>query len=297
MSQATLLENRIIPMGDIHRHPKNYRKHSQEEIQQLMASLMRFGQARSICVQEDPSGGYTVVAGEKTWKAAKYLGWDEMKADVFPAKTSETEIHAYIVADNRLQGRDADEEMLLLLLQEQEKAGFTLDMIGSSEQELADLQKKFQKENEQEAALLWSAPETITTTTPSQFQISSDPATGVNVPLLNPTQIVTASQPVQETLGLTFTPRVIADVPAVGSREAPAEKIANFEQSLVRQIVLIFTQDEYTWMMQRIRQAKEAFGGLDTNTDVIVHLLKYWIEKEAIPDIEWPDPFQEKTHA
>lgn len=276
---SILLKNSIIPIEKISPHPKNYRRHSEQQIQQLMSSLMRFGQARSICVQEKGQEQYTVVAGEGIWKAAKWLGWGELKADIFPGNVSETEIRAYLVADNKLQGQDADEETLLILLQEQEKAGFSLGMIGSSEKEMQRLLGIFASEQtllEEKMGISFSSEENTISNTTSEN--SSEKEKGIEQPVFQP-----------------YIPQIIGDIPAIASRATPEEKFDKFENSLVRQIVLYFSPEEYAWMLARLKQVRGLYKQLETNTDVFVYLLQEYAKQ--LPDIEIADPFQEKINA
>ena len=62
--------NRVVPLGAIEAHSRNYQQHPESQIAELMASLRRFGQVRSLVVQEQ-DGSYLMVAGHGVMEAAR----------------------------------------------------------------------------------------------------------------------------------------------------------------------------------------------------------------------------------
>lgn len=75
--------------------PNNARKHSDESVRAIAASLERFGQQTPIVI--DASG--LVVKGNGTLMAAMQLGWD--KVDTVLTTLTAQELTAYAIADNR----------------------------------------------------------------------------------------------------------------------------------------------------------------------------------------------------
>ncbi len=142
MSNDTI-KNAVIPLDALAPHPRNYNLHPEAQIGKLRASLARFGQVRSVVVQEGAPGKYLIVAGHCLAEAAKLQGFPELRADIIPASWSAEQVEGYLVADNLTQ-RDsvADDTILAQLLQEQLDAGYDLMTLGSDEDELADLLKK-----------------------------------------------------------------------------------------------------------------------------------------------------------
>lgn len=137
---SAIKENRILPIARLVPHPDNYRAHPDEQIAQLAASLARFGQGRSIVVQET-GAGYLIVAGHGVVEAAKQLDYTELRADILPADWTAEQVKGYLIADNELsKNASEDEAGLLALLQEQLEAGFDLASLGSSEDGMATLQ-------------------------------------------------------------------------------------------------------------------------------------------------------------
>lgn len=127
-----------LPLSALAPHPRNYRKHPQAQIARLAASLVRFGQVRSIVVQEGAPGRYLIVAGHGIAEAAKTAGITELHADVIPADWTPEQCEGYLLADN-MAGADDDLVALAELLEAQQNAGFDLESVGSSADDLAAL--------------------------------------------------------------------------------------------------------------------------------------------------------------
>lgn len=109
--------NQVVAITDLAPHPRNYNRHSPEQLQRLRVSLKRFGQVRSIVVQALDGGGFVIVAGHGLIEAAKAEGWQEVHADVIPAAWPEFRVLAYMAADNELaRMSDPDQEQLAALI-------------------------------------------------------------------------------------------------------------------------------------------------------------------------------------
>lgn len=106
--------------------PANARKHSDRNIESIVASLRRFGQQKPIVV--DKSG--VVRAGNGTLEAAKRLGWETIA--VVQSDLVGADMSAYAIADNRTaELAEWDDEILKATLEGlddalREAAGFDL---------------------------------------------------------------------------------------------------------------------------------------------------------------------------
>lgn len=110
MSQLGTLQQ--VKLADLSAHPRNYRKHGEDQIQRIAESLQRYGQRRVIVVQ---AGSNRVVAGHGVVEAARHLGWENLLADVW--ECDDTQAAAYLIDDNELQRlADDDREELASLL-------------------------------------------------------------------------------------------------------------------------------------------------------------------------------------
>lgn len=116
--------NQVVTLADLAPHPRNYNRHSPEQLQRLRLSLKRFGQVRSAVVQALVGGGYVIVAGHGLIEAAKAEGWTEVHADVIPPDWPEFKVLAYMAADNELaRMSDPDQEQLAALVKKVQTEG------------------------------------------------------------------------------------------------------------------------------------------------------------------------------
>ena len=84
-----------IPCADLHNDPANVRKHGDQNLAAIKASLARFGQQKPIVVNADG----VVIAGNGTLMAARALGWQTIKA--VRTNLAGSEATAFAIADNR----------------------------------------------------------------------------------------------------------------------------------------------------------------------------------------------------
>src|SRR6266702_3588136 len=110
--QATEV-TKLISLDTIKDHPRNYREHTEQQVLNLVESLKRFGQVRGIVVQGKEDGTFVTVAGHGITKAARRLGWKEIKAEILPNSWSESSINGYLLADNYHSQHARDDEYLL----------------------------------------------------------------------------------------------------------------------------------------------------------------------------------------
>jgi ParB-like chromosome segregation protein Spo0J len=121
--------DRLVP------YDRNARTHSEEQIQQIAASIQEFGFTNPILVD----GKDGVIAGHGRLEAARNLGLSEVPVVVLD-HLSPAQKRAYVLADNQLTlngGWDTSvlqEELAALSL-----ADFDLSLIGFNEKELASL--------------------------------------------------------------------------------------------------------------------------------------------------------------
>ncbi len=132
--------NALVPIDAIKPHPRNYRSHPEQQLTYLQASHERFGQYRSVVLWSRPRGKYVTVAGHGIIEAMRQRGITEIRADVLPQNTPQTEIDAILIADNNIAQHASDDDALLAqLLQEQQNAGFDLTALGSDDETLRQM--------------------------------------------------------------------------------------------------------------------------------------------------------------
>jgi len=133
--------NQTVEVAQCRPHPRNYNRHSENQVADLRASLRRFGQVRSVVVQGN-GDGYLVVAGCGVWEAARREGLRELRADVIPAGWDEARVLAYLAADNELarQGLPDEAQLAALVEEVRERADVELARLAAgSEERLAAL--------------------------------------------------------------------------------------------------------------------------------------------------------------
>ncbi|MCL2215417.1 MAG: site-specific DNA-methyltransferase [Defluviitaleaceae bacterium] len=120
---------RLIP------YARNARTHSDEQINQLRASLREFGFVNPVLVDRD----YNIIAGHGRVVAARAENLTEVPC-VFVEHLTETQKKAYVLADNRLAlSAGWDEQMLALEIEELKSLDFDIDLMGFDVDELNKL--------------------------------------------------------------------------------------------------------------------------------------------------------------
>ena len=121
--------DRLIP------YLRNARTHSQEQVEQIAASMREFGFTNPILIGDDDG----IVAGHGRLMAAKLLGLKEVPVIVL-AHLNEVQRRALVLADNRIaESAGWDEQKVAEELAALRELDFDLDVIGFSEDEVADL--------------------------------------------------------------------------------------------------------------------------------------------------------------
>ena len=110
----------------------NSRKHSEEQVAQIAASIKEFGWTNPILVD----GANGIIAGHGRLMAARKLGMEAVPV-IELAHLSEPQRKALIIADNKLaMNAEWDNDLLMLELGELLEGGFDLDLLGFGKDEL-----------------------------------------------------------------------------------------------------------------------------------------------------------------
>jgi ParB-like chromosome segregation protein Spo0J len=126
---------KMIPLSTLLPYGKNARTHSDDQIEQITASIREFGWTNPVLVD----GENGIIAGHARVEAAKRLGMADVPCIVLDG-LSEAQKRAYVLADNKLAlNAGWDEELLRLELQDLKELDFNLDLIGFTAEELADV--------------------------------------------------------------------------------------------------------------------------------------------------------------
>jgi hypothetical protein len=123
-----------VPIDSVHADPANVRKHPQQNVDAIKASLVRFGQQKPIVV--DASG--VVRAGNGTLEAAKALGWK--KIAIVRSELVNSEATAFSIADNRTSElAEWDDAGLAETLQSLKDEDFDMAAVGFTSDDMDEL--------------------------------------------------------------------------------------------------------------------------------------------------------------
>ena len=129
--------NELIP------YINNSRTHSEEQINQIVASINEFGFTNPLLIDEKDN----IIAGHGRLLASKKLKMEEVPCIVLSGLT-EAQKKAYIIADNKMAlNAGWDEELLKIELENLKELDFDLELTGFDVDELDDI---FQAEEEKQ---------------------------------------------------------------------------------------------------------------------------------------------------
>jgi ParB family transcriptional regulator, chromosome partitioning protein len=112
--------------GELIPYINNSRTHSDQQVQQVAASIKEFGFTNPILIDED-SG---IIAGHGRLQAAQMMGMDEVPTITLEGLT-EAQRKAYVIADNKLALNSGwDDELLKVELEILSDLDFDLDILG-----------------------------------------------------------------------------------------------------------------------------------------------------------------------
>ena len=130
-------------VNDLIPYINNSRTHSEEQLNQIVASINEFGFTNPILIDEKDN----IIAGHGRLLASKKLKMDEVPCIVLEGLT-EAQKKAYIIADNKMAlNAGWDDELLKIELENLKELDFDLELTGFNVDELDDI---FQAEEEQE---------------------------------------------------------------------------------------------------------------------------------------------------
>lgn len=120
---------------DLIPYVNNSRTHSEEQVNQICASINEFGFTTPLLIDEKDS----IIAGHGRLMASKKLGMEEVPCIVLKGLT-EAQKKAYIIADNKMAlNAGWDEELLKIELENLKELDFNLDLTGFNVDELDDI--------------------------------------------------------------------------------------------------------------------------------------------------------------
>jgi site-specific DNA-methyltransferase (adenine-specific) len=147
------IEQRLL--SELIPYINNSRKHSDDQVTQIAASIKEFGWTNPILVDGDNG----IIAGHGRIMAAKKLNMTEVPV-IELAHLSKEQRKALIIADNKLAlNSDWDTNLLAIELKDLQDLGFDLNLTGFADKELADILKPNQVEGLTDEDAVPDAPE------------------------------------------------------------------------------------------------------------------------------------------
>jgi len=123
---------------DLIPYVNNSRKHSDEQVAQISASIKEFGWTNPILID----GTNSIIAGHGRLMAARKLKMDEVPT-IEISHLTDTQRKALVIADNKLAlNADWDNTLLTIELDELLKDGFAIDILGFNEQEIKTIMQE-----------------------------------------------------------------------------------------------------------------------------------------------------------
>lgn len=148
-----------VSIEDLIPYARNARTHSDEQVNQIAASIREFGFTVPVIMDETKR----IIAGHGRVLAAKKVGLTDVPV-VVVSGWSEAKKQAYTIADNKLTLNGGwDEELLKLELQDIADSGIDLSVVGFSESEIDFLLREanFEEQTEDEQARLDETSPTV----------------------------------------------------------------------------------------------------------------------------------------
>jgi ParB-like chromosome segregation protein Spo0J len=122
---ATKIIDREI--SELTPYKNNARTHTEEQVEQLMASIQEFGFTNPVLITDDG----LIVAGHGRVMAAKRLGLEKVPTMTVGDDWTEEQIRAYVLADNQLALEGGwDHDLLKAELLDLGKLDFDIGVIG-----------------------------------------------------------------------------------------------------------------------------------------------------------------------
>lgn len=129
------MEIKYKKIGELTPYTNNARTHSDEQVDQIVASIKEFGFTNPLLIDENGE----IIAGHGRLAAAKKLNMDEVPTIELKGLT-EAQKRAYVIADNKLAlNAGWDEELLKVELEALQNLDFDLELTGFSEDEIKEL--------------------------------------------------------------------------------------------------------------------------------------------------------------
>ena len=139
----------MMPTARLVPYARNARTHSDEQVAQIAAAITEFGWTNPILIGDDD----VIIAGHGRLMAAQRLGMAEVPVIVL-GHLNEAQRRAVVVSDNKIAlNAGWDLEILMEQIELIRSDGFELDMIGFSDDELAEIMDGLEEDADEGGAV------------------------------------------------------------------------------------------------------------------------------------------------
>lgn len=130
------LRAKLIPISKLKPHPRNYRNHPAEQVEQIKESIRRSGLFRNVVIAKDG----TILAGHGVVEACRGLGMKNLMAVTLPIESESKAALAVLAGDNELSRMGTvDDRLLSQILTEVRESEIGLLGTGYSDAALESL--------------------------------------------------------------------------------------------------------------------------------------------------------------
>ena len=141
--RAGALRIRTVPLDTLHPDPSNVRTHGPQNLESIVASLKRFGQAEPLVVQQRTG---RLIGGHGRLQAMKQLGW--AACEIVELDLDDLQATSLAIALNRTAELAGWDEANLAKLLQELKAEDALDGVGFSEDDLDALVQQLREQED-----------------------------------------------------------------------------------------------------------------------------------------------------
>jgi DNA modification methylase len=146
-SRAGGLRIRTVPLDSLHADPANVRTHGPQNLESIVASLKRFGQAEPLVVQLSTG---RIIGGNGRLQAMKQLGWTE--CEIVELDVDDLQATSLAIALNRTGELAGWDEPALAKLLDQLRKEDSLDGVGFGEDDIGELVAQLREEEDRQLA-------------------------------------------------------------------------------------------------------------------------------------------------
>lgn len=124
-----------VSIADLKPHPRNYRKHSEDQLKHIVESIRQHGLYRNVVITTDN----TILAGHGVIEAAKKMKWKQISVIRLNVKPNEPRALKLLAGDNEISNLAENDDRALTELLKELQTSDSLLGTGFDEQQLAAL--------------------------------------------------------------------------------------------------------------------------------------------------------------